>query len=386
MITTLFGDDLSNLVEQTGQICLSIFMPTGPGGIQTLHDQTTLRNLLGQAETELKANLTPPEQIKAVLKPIKQFLNDELFWKSLHKGLAIFSSPNKFLYYRLPQPVAENLVVGRRFYLKGLLPFISPDGRFYLLALSKQHVRLIEGTRFTAREVELPEGTPTSLAETTKYFKIDAALQFHPGNAPVSGSRPSAMFFGHGGIEDVKKGNLQMFCNQVESGVRKILQEQKVPLVLAGVSYLSAFYRQSNTYPYLVEESLKGNPDDLSPLTLVSKAWPLVEPVYRSQSEQAYKLFAELAGTGVTSTEISEIIPASDQGRVATLFVAGDQQQWGFYEMAEGNVHTHLKAAPGDEDLLDLAVSKTLLNKGEVFTRSTQHMPVHSSIAAIFRY
>lgn len=386
MTTTLFGNEFITLVEQTGPSCITIYMPTGADGAGPPHDRAHFKKLVSVAEANLQATRVPPDRIKAIIKPLEQLLADDYFWQTAQKGLAVFSSPEKLLMYQLPLEVPEKVVVGRRFYLKGLLPFLHPDGRFYVLALSKHRVRLIEATRFTAKEVELPGGIPTSLTQTSHRVKVDNAVQFRVGTTTVSGSRPTALYYSHGGVEDTRKKNLQMFCSQVESGLRKILNTEQVPLVLAGVSYLAAFYRQFNTYPLLLEDTITGNPDDLNALNLGSKAWPLVEPVYREQEEQAFNQFTELAGTGATSTEIREIIPAAEQGRVATLLVASDQQQWGYYNAAEGEVHIHLKAAPGDEDLLDLAVSKTFLNKGEVFSRPTQEMPAGSELCAIFRY
>ncbi|MBN9391390.1 MAG: hypothetical protein J0I20_25390 [Chloroflexi bacterium] len=382
----LLGIDLSMLANQMGQPCLSIFMPTGPGSSQTPRDQLTLKKLLGQAESDLNANHVPPTQVEAMIKPVYGLLDRDNFWKSMHEGLAIFCSPVSFVYYKLPQTTPEIVVVGHRFYLKALLPLLRPDGLFYLLALSKNQVRFIRGTRFTAKELTLPEGVPPNLAATAHFRRADNTLQYHSGPGPVSGSRPTAVYYGRGGREDVEKNDLELYCSQIETGLRHYLADEKVPLVLAGVNYLTALYRQVNTYPHLVEQTIPGNPDDFSSLTLTHKAWPLVEPFFREQEETGFNRYAELAGTGFTSTEISEIVPAAEQGRVGTLFVAEDQQLWGYYDAGEGEVHTHLKAAPGDEDLLDLVATKTFLSKGAVFTRPTERMPEHKSIAAIFRY
>jgi hypothetical protein len=41
------------------------------------------------------------------------------------------------------------VVVTDRFHIKPLLPLLSGDGRFYVLALSQSEVRLLQGTRYS---------------------------------------------------------------------------------------------------------------------------------------------------------------------------------------------------------------------------------------------
>jgi len=47
------------------------------------------------------------------------------------------------------------VVVSDRFHLKPLLPLLTGDGRFYILALSQNQVRLLQGTRYSVRGLYL---------------------------------------------------------------------------------------------------------------------------------------------------------------------------------------------------------------------------------------
>jgi hypothetical protein len=58
----------------------------------------------------------------------------------------MFSAPDVFRHYRLPFPFQEFVVVTERFHVKPLLPLLSGDGQFYLLALSQNGVRVLQGT------------------------------------------------------------------------------------------------------------------------------------------------------------------------------------------------------------------------------------------------
>ena len=86
------------------------------------------------------------------------------------------------------------------------------------------------------------------------------------------------------------------------------------------------------------------------------------------------------------SSESSEIVPAASYGRVARLFVAVDEEQWGTFDAATDTLRIHQQAEPGDEDLLDLAATQTLLHGGSVYAVEQAQMPVKAPLAAVFRF
>jgi hypothetical protein len=47
---------------------------------------------------------------------------------------------------------------------------------------------------------------------------------------------------------------------------------------------------------------------------------------------------------------------------------------------------SHQEAAAGDEDLLDVAATYTLLRRGTVYAVASEHMPADTPAAAILRY
>lgn len=79
-------------------------------------------------------------------------------------------------------------------------------------------------------------------------------------------------------------------------------------------------------------------------------------------------------------------MPAADSGRVATLFVADDVHLWGTYDPATGATHVHTDEEPGDDELIDLAAARTLINRGTVYTVRRRDVPGGRSAAAVLRY
>jgi hypothetical protein len=68
------------------------------------------------------------------------------------------------------------------------------------------------------------------------------------------------------------------------------------------------------------------------------------------------------------------------------LAVARDVQRWGHLDRATGAVEQRAAAAPGDEDLLDVAAEATILNGGTVYAVEPGQMPDGAAIAAVLRY
>ncbi len=153
---TLDRDTLNALVQpQNERPCLSFFVPTHEVGPEAKQGSIRLKNLLLKAERKLDTLDVPAKQIEKLLKPIKKLVDDTLFWKHQQNGLAILLGPDTFHCFRLPFEVQEAAIVGQRFFIKPLLRLFSLADRFYVLALSQQHVRLLQCTPHGAGRVEL---------------------------------------------------------------------------------------------------------------------------------------------------------------------------------------------------------------------------------------
>jgi hypothetical protein len=284
--------------------------------------------------------------------------------------------------YRLPSAFRETVVVGSRFHLKPLLPLLSGDGRFYVLAISQNGVRLLQGTRFGISPVDL-KGVPRNLAQALLAHDRDNMLTFHTRPAGGLGSW-GAIFSGHGvGIDDKKEDLLQYF-QKIDRGLHPLLRNEHAPLVLAAVDYFLPLYRKANTYPHLLEEGFTGSPEHRSNQELHDRAWALVEPFFAEKKKKALARFQQLAGTGRTSCASLQIVPAAFQGQVETLFVALDVERWGKFDPSTGRVEEHEKPGPGDEDLLSLAAVNTLAHGKTVYALQAEQVPQNAPMAAVF--
>jgi hypothetical protein len=185
---------------------------------------------------------------------------------------------------------------------------------------------------------------------------------------------------------DYGKENILRYLQQVDKGLKLSLKEERAPLVFAGVDYIFAMYREANSFPHLLETSINGNPEQMVAEELQALAWPLVEPWFRKEQEEARVRYQQSIGTGLASNNLEEIVPAAHHGRIGYLFVEVGQEKWGTFNQQTSRAVLHAGAKTGDEDLIDFAAIQTLGGGGKVYAISREKMPDKEPVAALFRY
>ena len=380
-MNVLSRETLKTLALEHGGPHLSLFMPTARRGPALTQGPIRLQNLIREAEVQLvQWGLRAPEARQFVAR-LDPFLADHSFWQHQADGLALFLSATQLAYYRVPLALTERVMVTDHFYLRPLLPLLEGDGRFYILALSQNQVRLLEGDQDQAGEIELRD-MPLSLAEALRYDDLHKERQMHtvPGGG---GGRGAAIYHGQSIRSDAIKDELVRFFRDVDAGLQPRLKRAQAPLVLAGVAYLFPLYRQANTYPALLDGGIEGNVEELSPAELRARAWPLVEPLFHQDRQAQLAQYHVLIGTGQASNRVEEIVAAAQQGRVAALFITAEEPVWGQMDGATLDVQWR-PSTEGGEDMVNRAAVQTLLNNGAVY--AMPDLAGEGPLAAVFRY
>ncbi|HEU5417696.1 MAG TPA: hypothetical protein VFV41_08395 [Streptosporangiaceae bacterium] len=384
MADLLRPEDVRELAGHEGGPCVSVFMPAHRVTPDSGQDPIRLRNLLDEAEKQLAAAGLRAPAAREVLAPGRDLLIPDPFWSYQSDGLAVFLAPGWSRTFRLPQEFPELVVVAGRFHVKPLLTLLAAGHRFYVLALSQNRVRLLEGTPRDVQDVELAD-VPPSLRDALKYDDLEKELGLHVAGRGGPGAR--VVFHGHGAGGEVDKSLLERFLRQVDDGLREVLKTETAPLVLAGVDYVQAMFRRLTRYPHVLREGIAGSPDQLRPAELHERARAIVQPVFAQARQQAAQRYQEAAGRGQGAAwAVAEVVRAALQGRVDTLFVAAGEQRWGTADPQTLQVSVHDQPQPGDEDLLDRAAVHTLLTSGSVFAVPAQQVPGPEPVAALLRY
>lgn len=140
-------------------------------------------------------------------------------------------------------------------------------------------------------------------------------------------------------------------------------------MVLAGVEYVTALYRQVSGYPQLAQQTVAGSPkaEAIREDHLLERARQIVRPHFQEELDHALQRYRDLAGTGRVCTGHEEVVTACREGRVETLFLA-----------RSGSME------PGG--LIDRAAVPALTHGSRLFFLDPARIPDGRSPAAILRY
>ena len=378
--------NLQDLIEVTGKWCISIYMPTHPIGSQQQQNPIRLKNLLTRAKKDILAYGLRRPDAEDRLRPAEDLLLDPEFWQHQGEGLAIFLSNDFSRIYRLPTKFEELLIIANNFHIKPLLPLLSTEGKFYILAINLNGIKLFLATKDTISEVELT-GIRTNIEEALWMDEPERHLDLHTATSSTGRGAGPAIFHGQG-IGDEDKANILRFFHYFDQELSALLKDKSILMIPAGVDYLLPLYREANTYDNLLQEALIGATEKLPIKELHQRAWQIIEPIFRERQHQAVEQFNELNGqqTDLTTTELETAVKAAKFGQVGTLFVPLGVQKWGRYDPANNSVLQEPEPTPDNEDLLDFAAMHTILNAGQVYAVQPEELPGDGDIAAILRY
>jgi hypothetical protein len=313
------------------------------------------------------------------LEPLRRMVDDDGFWQHQSDGLVIYVSPGHFRSFRVALSLEDEATVGPRYRIRPLLPVVSGNGNFLILALAENSVRLFEASRFSIGELDLG-AVPGSKADALWYEDPERQLQLRQ----VGGG--SAVFHGHGLGDEVRKEELERFLRAVDKGLHERLGNTDRPLMLACVAYYAATFRSLTSYPKVVEEVIEGNPEHLRPHEIHAKAWPLIERLQDGKLRATIDSFNDLSDTPRSATDTAEIVVAAGSGRVGELLVGQAQPElWGSYDAPTAKVTISDERKPMDVDLVDLAAELTIANGGKVHS-IPETLDTSVGLAAIYRY
>lgn len=377
----LTKEDIRNLMEAEDQNCVTIYMPALPME-ERKQNRIRFKNLLSEAEKQLEK--TGMRDVGEYISEALKLVDDTPFWERQKGGLALFLSSDIFRYYSLPMKFEEKSIVSDRFHIKPLIPLLSHDGKYYLIAISRSDIRLYGGTHYQLNEINL-EDMPKSIAEVLRYDEAEENIQFYTGT-PGTGKRP-AIFFGPGSDLYEDRDRIVRYFKEVDKRITDHLKDLNSPLVIAGLDQNTSLYKEASDYPRLMDETIDKNPEDLDEKKLHQMSWQIVEPLFSLERREALDAYYHLASEAEkVSHKLSDIVPSAAQGKVKYLFVASDKEAWGRYFPEKFEVELHKERQPLDQDLLDVAACQAVLNGGMTYTLPVNKMPNEHECAAIYRY
>lgn len=370
------------LAEVRQYPCISIYVPTARAG-DNKKAQIRFKNQIQAMRDDLKQRGMQERKVMDLTRPLDMLLEDSEIWRHMSDGLAVFLNPGKFAYSTFPIRFADYAEVNTNFYLLPLMPVFNGDGRFFILALSLNKVRLFEGTRDHVTEIPVDGLIPQSLEETVGSDYEPKSLQFRTGQ--TGGGQ--GIYHGQGRGKDFRKEEIIKHLREVNRSLEEVLQGQDAPLVLACVDNIFALYRGVNSYSPLFRKNVSGNPDETTMQELHQKAWPHLESYFLKHRRETLKQYDFLASKGRTISVLDDVVFAAEEGRIDTLFIERGRQLFGVTDKENNSLEVQEKKTAENHCLLDMAAKKSFLQGARVYLLDKEEMPEQEAvITATLRY
>ena len=377
--------EFEKLSQFTNEVCVSIFIPTQRAGHEVLEgkNRINLKSKWNEIKLQLEKKGVSAEKIKNIGSPIEELLQDMDFWRHQSDGLSIFSAEGFFNKYTLPINFEEYHYISKEFYIKPLVPILKEDGNFYLLSLQLEDVALYKATQHSIGVVYVEDLIPSRLEERVGFDYKEKTLQLKPQQ---QGEEKSG-YHGHSGADNNKKNEIFRYFRAVDEGLKPVLHNKKIPLVIACQDSFFPIYKEANSYKNLYGEEAVGNPAHIDMLELQEQALKIMEPYFEKTKREKLKKFVDLNQTVKTSASVHDIIPAIIQGKVDTLFLEKEEDIWGIYNENTLAVEVQDEQSPKNTSLMNLAAKAVIEHGGNVFLIEPEAMPEKSSkMNALYRF
>ncbi|HSA93585.1 MAG TPA: hypothetical protein VLE48_11285 [Terriglobales bacterium] len=375
-------DDLAFLLAEHESPCLSLYQPTHRHHPENLQDPIRYRNLLKALEASLRQHSA--REVDQLLAPFQELAHDTQFWNHTADGLAVLGSPGVFRVFTLQRPVGELAVVANSFHVKPLLRILQSAGRYQVLCLNRQEIKLFEGDFSVLGEVALAAGVPRTITDALG----EELTELHQTVASYGGTAlGSNMRHAHGSKKDALEIDDERFFRAVD---RAILEHHStpsgLPLILASLRQYQTPFRQVSHNPFLLPKGIEIDPASLGIEQLRERTWEIIEPQLRTRLRDLAAQFEEAKAKGLGSDDLGTIAEAAVHGRVGSLLVEAERQVPGRVDPETGRVTLNDLKDPQVDDLLDDLAELALKNGGEVVVAPAASMPAATGAAATFRF
>ena len=345
--------------------CITIVVPAHHPGAQEGSRRALVHALVRAAGEQMKASKLASRAAE-LLAPLEEIAQDSGA-EAGGAGFAIFRSPEYTARYYLPDQPEEKIVLATHFYLAPFVADAFAPHEFFILGLSRKHLRLFRYVNGDCRERPLPPAVPPSLEAAGGFDQPDHNLSTTSYAGPSVGSM-RGVHVGTLSDREARPEYLHHFFELVDRGLKPVLDGK--PLLLMGVHEEVAAYRRAAKHAHILTPDCLGNTDFLSPSDIAARAAAACRAHYDLLAERVLAEYLEMPDRSRTLADAGAVARAAREGRVHRLCVRSGTEI----------------AGPGGQDLVNAAVAETLRAGGEVFMLPQDRVPATHPLAAILRY
>ncbi len=369
-VTIPTDQDLTELTQHRDPASVSIYLESSPYPREIEKVRLNLKNLVADAEGQLRDSGLASERIRSVIAPVRALEEDlrpdDEFWMHQARGLVIFAAPDVLRTFQIPNRIKSQVAVGDRFDLGALLRSVTFPQGGYVLTVSEggNHLwQLQQDSHPVELELSLPSDLHTVLEHADNSGQMDM-----PRSQGATGDR----------IER------QRFCRIVQEEVLRQIGESPLPLILAASHDLAPVYRAINTHKHMLERGIEVNPEALNPAELGERAREVLDEHYREQLSQWKERFGTERSQGRATSRLKDVAYAATAAAVAELHFNMDDTSEGTID-ENGIVH-HAEPGPATYGLVDEIAVRVLATGGIVRAVRNEDLLDGSPVAAVLRY
>lgn len=377
-------DYLRSILAAAEAPCVSVYLPTHKGHPDAQQDRTKCRDLVREAEADLKANY-PTADVQDLTAKLHALADDAPFWAAaVAGGVVVLASPSRFDTFHLPRQLAERVEVGETFHVKPLLRHVQSADPFHVLAVSRERCALFDGNRYELHPMAVP-GVPLTQAEV-QLQAMDRTRPNPQTHGPGGGGTAHPTDPNAGVAPGMATANVvantEEFYRTVDKEVLgRVSNRDGRPVVLIGIADNLSAFRHLSKNRFLLDGEVRIDWTHLTLNEIREKAWPVWEKHYLDRLNTIREDYGTASSRGKGTADIAEAGPAAAAGRIGTLLIDADKTLAGALDMATG------EARPGGPgDLLDDLAELTLKTGGTVTVVPADKMPTTTGLAAIYRY
>ena len=295
-----FLSTIKDMIRDRGNICVSIIVPTHRFGQNRVEDRDEIQSAVLAAEQAV--------QYKAGNLMMK--INDLYSQIDLNKnkeGIGIFVSRHIQKIIKFPFNVTKKVVVNNFFHLHDLLYVVNYNIRYYLIDISKEDIRVYQGTLDHLQEItnaDFPQRINLNRVEYKAASQLNEALE------------------------------------KADKSLSKWLPSKTVPLIICGTegniaTFKSISIHNDNLIGSISDKYTNVELDDLQIL-----AWLQIKSFVDQQKLKLISDLEDRIDIGDAVCGVEEVWKASKESAGGTLLVEKDYGR-GVFVTKDGRLHVH---------------------------------------------
>ena len=223
--------------------------------------------------------------------------------------LAVFATPESAQVVRLPFDAAERVIIGEKFATRDLMRNLSEGVGYYVLVVTPEKARLIEGVNNRLVE-EIKGGSERQQTMSELTFPINNSTLPNNSKADRTGSSDDDMY-------------LKEFFNRVDKSLQELYNKSPLPVILVGDSHNMGFYEKVCDRPDMIIGKVDNLTylNDSKPEDIIAGVQDIVEQKRQTRYETAKGDLEKARNEKMVRTDLQQIYRSAFEGNAVTLLV-----------------------------------------------------------------